>query len=331
MHRPYPCAATSGSVCGYRPAHGHSPPPPRAARPRRRHGRGARRAVRRVGRAALGGVRPAGFECARLDVPLDRSGRVAGTVTLNATRVRAAANPGAVAVVALAGGPGQAAAPLAPDFAQVLAPALASRDLLVFDQRGTGRSSSLDCRALRTARTVDQLTSRCAAQLGPARASSRPSRPWRTSRRCGSRAATSASCSTACPTARRWRWPTRPPIPDRVESLLLDSVVLPEGPDAFQRSSWPPPRARRELCAGDACRGATGLRGPRPGAADRPPRAPLALGPVFSSSGRRYTARLTEPGLAGILLAGDLNPALRASCPAPSARRSPATSSRSCA
>src|SRR3954470_11534938 len=62
----------------------------------------------------------AGYECATVDVPLDRAGAVAGTVSLSATRVPAATNPGRSAVVALAGGPGQAALPLAADFAQVL-------------------------------------------------------------------------------------------------------------------------------------------------------------------------------------------------------------------
>lgn len=86
---------------------------------------------------------PAGFECASLGVPLDRSGRTPGTVTLNAKRVPAAANPGRIAVVALAGGPGQAAVPIASDFASILGPAIASRDLLVYDQRGTGASNPL--------------------------------------------------------------------------------------------------------------------------------------------------------------------------------------------
>src|SRR3954464_5272839 len=89
---------------------------------------------------------PIGFECATVPVPLDRSGRVPGTIPLAVVRARATSNPtrSAVvgpratanrarsAVVVRAGGPGQAATPLAADFAQVLGPALADRDLLVF-------------------------------------------------------------------------------------------------------------------------------------------------------------------------------------------------------
>lgn len=260
--------------------------------------------------------RPAGFECARLAVPLDRSGATPGTVSLHATRVRAASNPGAVAVVALAGGPGQAAAPLAPDFAQVLAPALATRDLLVFDQRGTGRSSALDCAALRTARTVEQLTSRCARQLGAARAYFTTQQSVEDIEELRAAAGYEKLVLHGVSYGTKVALAYAAAHPDRVESLLLDSVVLPEGPDAFQRSSLAASsRAVEELCAGGACRAAT----PAPARdlarlADRLRRRPLS-GPVFSPTGRRFTARLTEPGLAGILLAGDLNPALRAELP----------------
>ena len=81
---------------------------------------------------------PAGFQCGQLPVPLDRTGVVPGTLTLNVKRVVAASNPTATAVVALAGGPGQAAIPVASEFASILGPSLATRDLLVYDQRGTG-------------------------------------------------------------------------------------------------------------------------------------------------------------------------------------------------
>ena len=57
---------------------------------------------------------PAGFQCGQLAVPLDRTGAVPGTVTLSVKRVVASSNPTASAVVALAGGPGQAALPARP-------------------------------------------------------------------------------------------------------------------------------------------------------------------------------------------------------------------------
>src|SRR3979409_390572 len=73
---------------------------------------------------------PAGFQCGRLSVPIDRTGVVGGEISLNTQRAVVSAKPGNVAVRALAGGPGQAAIPAATDFARVLGPALATRDLL---------------------------------------------------------------------------------------------------------------------------------------------------------------------------------------------------------
>src|ERR671911_182842 len=78
------------------------------------------------------------MQCGSLAVPLDRSGVVPGAVALNLRRI-----PATTAILALAGGPGQAAAPLAPSFAQILASARGTRDLLVLDQRGTGGSGLL--------------------------------------------------------------------------------------------------------------------------------------------------------------------------------------------
>src|SRR5690349_293868 len=86
-----------------------------------------------------------GFVCGRLTVPLDRSGRVPGQVHLFvAQRPGPAPGPNG-ALFALAGGPGQAATPFAADLADVLAPAVGNRRLVVFDERGTGRSDPLFC------------------------------------------------------------------------------------------------------------------------------------------------------------------------------------------
>ena len=79
-----------------------------------------------------------------------------------------------MAVVALAGGPGQATLPLAQFIEEAIGPALATRDLLLFDQRGTGASGALSCAALsavelRTANSFSEVIQRCARQLGPAR------------------------------------------------------------------------------------------------------------------------------------------------------------------
>src|SRR3984885_7648376 len=87
----------------------------------------------------------AGFSCASLPVPLDRSGKAPGTIVLPIERKSAGTIQTQSAVIALAGGTGQAANPLGEQRAAAIARALHSPDLLVFDQRGTGRASPLKC------------------------------------------------------------------------------------------------------------------------------------------------------------------------------------------
>src|SRR5947208_1288002 len=113
-------------------------------------------------------------DCAIVRVPLDRTGRVSGTVPLHVLRVRAIRPPPPgtprSAVVGLAGGPGQAAIPLLDSFYTTISTALKTRDLIVFDQRGTGLSGLLRCRGLEGP-IGDRIKAvrGCAADLGAAR------------------------------------------------------------------------------------------------------------------------------------------------------------------
>jgi hypothetical protein len=77
------------------------------------------------------------FGCGHLTVPLDPTGVIPGTVTLAIRRELSQTGTATEAVVALAGGPGQAELPFASDTQQIMSAALATRDLVVFDQRGT--------------------------------------------------------------------------------------------------------------------------------------------------------------------------------------------------
>jgi len=81
--------------------------------------------------------------CVDLEVP---EGPEGGTVSLFVMKI---ASDGDVRapdpVVLLAGGPGQAGSLAYPAFAEQLRGALPSRDLLIVDQRGTGRSSAMGC------------------------------------------------------------------------------------------------------------------------------------------------------------------------------------------
>jgi pimeloyl-ACP methyl ester carboxylesterase len=113
---------------------------------------------------------PAPWRCSTVTVPLDRTGTVPGTVTL-AVALLHRPGPPRPAVVAFAGGPGSAAIPAAIRFRKRLGPLLAHRDLLVFDQRGTGVSGRIRCPTIdvRSAWTPADVR-RCAAHLGPMRA-----------------------------------------------------------------------------------------------------------------------------------------------------------------
>ena len=117
------------------------------------------------------GASAAGFECTTVPVPVSRTGLAAGTLSLSLERKQAGPTQSRTAVVALAGGPGQAALPLGEFIAKALAPALGTRDLLVFDQRGTGTSDPLSCGALSSfgGGSASQAFERCALEIGPAR------------------------------------------------------------------------------------------------------------------------------------------------------------------
>jgi pimeloyl-ACP methyl ester carboxylesterase len=262
------------------------------------------------------GCPTAGFQCAHVDVPLDRAGAVPGTVSLAVSRVPAASNPSNVAVLPLAGGPGQAALPLAQDLADVLKPAIANRDLLVFDQRGTGSSGALSCKALRRRVSIVKLASGCASELGAARGF------YRTADSVADIEALRVAGGYAKLVLVGVSYGTKvaedyaAAYPQNVESLVLDSVVLPEGPDPFQRSTLTSaPRVLKDLCAGNACRGATDDVTRDLSSLAAKLRKGSLRGKVVLSSGTRTRLAMSQSDLLAILLAGDLNPTLRAELP----------------
>jgi pimeloyl-ACP methyl ester carboxylesterase len=259
------------------------------------------------------------FECSSLPVPLDRAGGTSGTVSLSVERKLAGVTPSHDAVVALAGGPGQAALPLAEFIAQAIAPALGSRDLLVFDQRGTGSSDPLSCSAFEvfSLRSESQLFEECAAQIGPARGgftTQESVQDIEALRQAGGYEklvlyGTSYGTKVALEYAERY--------PQNVESLVLDSVVPTDGPEPYAIPTFEAiGGVLDELCSNGACAGITS--NPLGDIADlavQLRKRPLS-GSVYDGSGKRHASTLDEGGLLDILEAGDLNPALRALLPA---------------
>jgi pimeloyl-ACP methyl ester carboxylesterase len=229
------------------------------------------------------------------------------------------------AVLALAGGPGQAADPLADQLAHAIEPGLATRDLLVFDQRGTGRSNPLSCPVFGDVKALENATESafgrlvelCALQIGSARGafttqesvedieSLRHTAGYKKLVLYG----TSYGTKVALEYAERY--------PQHVEALVLDSVVPSNGPEPFSIPTFQSISSMLgELCSNGACAGITAS-----------PLGELARlvarlhvhrlsGSAYDGAGRRHSVSLGESELLDILEAGDLNPTLRALLPA---------------
>ena len=256
------------------------------------------------------------FECTRVSVPLDRSGRVRGGVSLYVERAR---RRGRGAVFALAGGPGQGATSLTENFHSDLFSVLGGRDLIVFDQRGTGRSGALNCPELEltrpSARPLDQRVESCAARLGPQRAfyTTRDSVEdiEAVRRRVGAARITlyGVSYGTKVALAYAARYPRR------VERLLLDSVVELEGQNPFDLDTFRAmPRVLDEICRGE-CAGVTrSLSSDVATLVDRMRSTPLR-GPFVDRQGRRRTVEITRRQLYDRIRSGDFDPDARAEYP----------------
>jgi pimeloyl-ACP methyl ester carboxylesterase len=265
------------------------------------------------------------LSCAPVSVPLDRSGRAPGSITIDVERRQAGTAPSETAVVALAGGPGQAADPLASQLAGAIAPALSSRDLLVFDQRGTGSSAPLSCPILQNEAALESaseaalrsLIELCALQIGPARGAFTTQESvedieairHQTGYKKLVLYGTSYGTKVALEYAERY--------PQRVEALVLDSVVASNGPEPLgvdRLQAVAPVLA--ELCSGRACAGIGGDPLGQLATLARRLRRHRLSGYAYDGAGRRHRLSIGELELLGVLEGGDLNPALRALLPA---------------
>jgi pimeloyl-ACP methyl ester carboxylesterase len=259
-----------------------------------------------------------GFACARLSVPLDHSGAVPGGISLLVKRLRADRRPRRGVTFVLAGGPGQSATDtFEGDGVGQLYGAFRNRDLIVFDQRGTGRSGLLRCRALERSNLLNagRAAGLCADRVGPRRAfytsqdSAEDIEDIRRELGVSRIALYGTSYGTKVALAYALRYP------GNVERIVLDSVVEADGPDTLYRDTFAAvPRALGALCR-SGCRRFT--RDPVGDVSRLVAR--LAAGPLrgelVDGRGRRRRARLTRGEFLSILLAGDFDPSLRAAFP----------------
>jgi pimeloyl-ACP methyl ester carboxylesterase len=261
------------------------------------------------------------FRCGAVAVPLDRSGTVSGTVQL-AVAVEKPRSGATGFLIAIAGGPGQPSLPFADSFRASLAPALRHRRLIVMDQRGTGESGALRCDPLQALGSLDVVNTRiveaCANALGPRRQfySTTDSVLDVEAVRAAIGApklelmGVSYGTYVAAQYARRF--------PATTDGLILDSVVGPDGIDAYFLDTFERlPRVLAEQCRGQRCRGATAdplgdLRMLTGALAAKPLR-----GTIPDARGAAHTTTIRdESELLLIIMSGDMNPFMQAALPA---------------
>lgn len=107
-----------------------------------------------------------GARCGAIERALDPTGRVAGTVTVT-FEVYPATGRREGTLVATEGGPGYPATESRADYLSLLGPLRRHRDLVLMDNRGTGRSGALACAAIDSvARLTPEVIGTCGEALG---------------------------------------------------------------------------------------------------------------------------------------------------------------------
>jgi pimeloyl-ACP methyl ester carboxylesterase len=197
-------------------------------------------------------------------------------------------------------------------------PQLARRHTVIgFDQRGTGASGLLRCRALER---DDRLRStaagaRCARHLGARRAfyttPDTVADMEAIRKAVGARTLTlfgiSYGTELGLAYAREY--------PDRVDRLILDSVVDPDESDPFGLAGFRAIGPSLASLCPDRCRGVSADPGADLAALVAKLRAAPLRGAWYDADGRRHRGRLRPIAIADLLYDADYNPAARAGVP----------------
>src|SRR5919198_5403558 len=269
-------------------------------------------------------TRSGALECATVNVPLDRSGAVPGTVSLHVERLAAGGTPRGVMFL-IAGGPGQASA-LAFDLASTGAQfrdQFPGYTLVAFDPRGTGRSGVLRCPELQadpsaSPARAQALVAKCATEIGSSRSfySTRDHADdidaVRQALGVDKIALWGTSYGTQLSVAYALTYPSH------VARLLLDSVADAAGRDPFSLDDLQQmPKGLASLCSGGLCRAATSnFVGELVQLANRLGARPLT-GKVAKPGGGTVTVTVSGVDLlSGAVLDSDLNAGLAAELPA---------------
>jgi pimeloyl-ACP methyl ester carboxylesterase len=261
----------------------------------------------------------AGFSCTRIDVPLDRTGTVPGTLSLRFATEQGV-RPKKKALLALTGGPGQPGVLFGPSYADGFAEYLDDHTLVVLDQRGTGGSYALSCPEIQGIDSVAPIFAQdvagCAERIGVARnsfASIDTADDIEAVRKeLGVEKLAIYGVSYGTWVAQQYARS----YPDRVDRLILDSVVAPGADPWDVKITEALPRVLRHLCAGDRCDGITADPVADLEAVVDRMRDGGVEGIVRTPTGGRMPVALSQTDLIYILIASDLNPYLQSRVPA---------------
>ena len=194
---------------------------------------------------------PAGVLCRHVSVPLDYANPEGGSVRLFVTRTPAAGVSKGT-ILLLAGGPGEASAQAFTLSSKLWSSLFPGYTVAAYDNRGTGASDPLSCSAAATA-------ARCARAIGPRRVfyGTRENAEDIESVRRALGVERIALFAISYGTRQALTYARA--YPDRVERLLLDSVVPVDGADPFGLSSLTAiSSALGSICHGGVCAGVTG-------------------------------------------------------------------------
>jgi pimeloyl-ACP methyl ester carboxylesterase len=264
-------------------------------------------------------------QCGRVNVPLDRSGRVPGTISLH-VEVLPTQGPARGVMFLIAGGPGQGSAGSfnlgSQSSVEGLRYMLPGYTLVAFDNRGTGKSGLLNCPALQatyftTAEQGAALAGDCAGIIGPRREF------YATRDHAEDIEAVRGALGLDRIALHGVSYGTKLSLayalahPGTVERLLLDSVVEPGFPDPFYRNVLREmPGSLSNFCARGICRAATpDFSGEFVALANQLEARPIR-GTVIAPNGRARTVTMDGEELLSMMIDADLSPGLAAELPA---------------
>ena len=283
-----------------------------------------------AGRAAPAAIvltpcKSGGVECGTVTVPLDRSGKVPGTIDLHVEVLPASGTARGVMFL-VAGGPGQGSAgsfDLSPGFGRELMQFMfPGYTLVAFDNRGTGKSGLIDCPGLQKTATGSvtvqaRLAADCANLIGPQRVF------YSTRDHADDTDAVRAALGVDKIGLYGVSYGTKLALayalgyPSHVERLILDSVVPAQFPDPFERNVLQEmPGTLHNFCAGGICRAATkDFSGDVVKLANRIESKPLK-GTIVGVNGKTKRVTMNGEEFLNMLIDADLTPGLAAEAPA---------------